>query len=126
MLPFPGGTVLTAGANFGPVPCGPARLAHRRRPRRRARIAGRLYRLPGGTPPAKPHQPQDDKARGRLMNRPELTPAAVRGPHGQHAPGPVRQPGPGVLILHDTTELDYAGLRAIPAPGPTGGGRDRG
>ncbi len=43
------------------------------------RIADRIYRHPGGTLPAKLHEPKDYKAMDRLMNRPEATHAAMLG-----------------------------------------------
>ena len=117
---------MTADANFGQVHFGQARLGHRRRTRCLVRIADLIYRHPGGTLPAKLHQPKDYKAMDRLMNRPEVTHAAVLAPHYQHTLGQMQQPGPVVLILHDTTELDYSGLLSITDLGPIGGSLNRG
>jgi len=113
-------------ASFGERHFGAARLGHRRRTRCLVRIAQQIYRHPGGTLPAKLHEPKDYKAMDRLMNRPEATHTSVLQPHAQQTRHQMQQtPGP-VLVLHDTTELDYSGLRSITDLGPIGGGLNRG
>ena len=93
---------------------------------RLACIADLIYRHPGGTLPAKLHDPKDYKAMDRLMNRPEVTHTAVLEPHRQRTLERMRQATGVVLVLHDTTELDYSGLRSISDLGPIGGGLNRG
>jgi hypothetical protein len=56
------------------------------------------------------------------MNRAETTHAAVLHCHRQHTAQQMRQANGVVLLLHDTTELDYSGLRSIAELGPIGGG----
>jgi hypothetical protein len=60
------------------------------------------------------------------MNRPEVTHAAVLESHRQCTLHQMRQAQGVVLVLHDTTELDYSGLRSITDLGPIGGGHNRG
>jgi hypothetical protein len=117
---------MTAVASFGEAHFGGAILGHRRRTQCLVRTADRIYRHPGGTLPAKLHEPKDYKAMDRLMNRPEVTHAAVLEPHRQRTLVHMRQAQGVVLVLHDTTELDYSGLRSITDLGPIGGGLNRG
>lgn len=117
---------MTTVASFGERQFGAACLGHRRRTQCLVRIADQVYRHPGGTLPAKLHEPKDYKAMDRLMNRPETTHAAVLEPHRQQTLGQMRQSAGVVLVVHDTTELDYSGLRSIPDLGPLGGGFNRG
>jgi hypothetical protein len=117
---------MTPVASFGERHFGAALLGHQRRTRCLVRIADQIYRHPGGTLPIKLHQPKDYKAMDRLMNRPETTHAAVVEPHRQYTLARMRQTPGVVLVLHDTTELDYSGLQSITDLGPIGGGLNRG
>jgi Transposase DNA-binding len=117
---------MTTPASFGQTHFGTAALGDPRRRRCLVRIADQIYRHPGGTLPAKLHQPKDYKAMDRLMNRPETTHAAVLEPHRQHTREQLARRDGVVLVLHDTTELDYSGLRSITDLGPIGGGLNRG
>jgi hypothetical protein len=113
-------------ATFGEKHFAAAALGHKRRTKCLVRIADRIYRHPGGTLPAKLHDPKDYKAMDRLVNRAEVTHAAVLEPHRQRTLEHMRQAKGVVLIVHDTTELDYTGLRSITDLGPIGGGLNRG
>src|SRR5437868_14767023 len=104
---------MKAVATFGERHFGNAVLGHQRRTQCLVRIADCIYRHPGGTLPAKLHNPKDYKAMDRLMNRPEVTHAAVIEPHRQQTLTQMRQSKGVVLVLHDTTELDYSGLHSI-------------
>jgi hypothetical protein len=117
---------MTTDASFGERHFGAAVLGHQRRTQCLVRIANQVYRHPGGTLPTKLHQPKDYKAMVRLMNRPETTHAAVLAPHCQYTHQRMQQSTGTVLVLHDTTELDYSGLQSIHDLGPIGGGLNRG
>lgn len=117
---------MTPVASFGERHFGAAALGHQRRTQCLVPIANQVYRHPGGTPPTKLHEPKDYKAMDRLMNRPETTHAAVLGPHRPYTRARMRQGTGTVLVLHDTTELDYSGLLSIRDLGPIGGGLSRG
>jgi hypothetical protein len=117
---------MTTAASFGQRHFGAALLGHQRRTHCLVRIADQIYRHPGGTLPAKLHEPKDYKAMDRLMNRPEATHQAVLEPHRQQTLARMRQTDGAVLVLHDTTELDYSGLRSIADLAPIGGGLNRG
>lgn len=116
----------TTVASFGETHFRRAVLGHQRRTRCLIRIADQIYRHPGGTLPTKLHAPKDYKAMDRLMNRPEVTHAAVLAAHRQRTLERMRQTPGLVSVLHDTTELDYSGLRSITDLGPIGGGLNRG
>jgi hypothetical protein len=117
---------MTTVASFGERHFGTALLGHHRRTQCLVRIAQQIYRHPGGTLPVKLHQPKDYKAMVRLMNRPETTHAAVLEPHRQQTLQRMRHANGIVLVLHDTTELDYSGLQSIRDLGPIGGSLNRG
>lgn len=116
----------TTLATFGAVHFGAADLGHRRRTKCLVRLADRIYRHPGGTLPTKLYEPKDYKSMDRLVNRPEVTHAAVLEPHRQRTLQRMRQAQGVTLIVHDTTELDYSGLLSINDLGPIGNGGGRG
>jgi hypothetical protein len=115
-----------ATTTFGASHFGGAQLGHKKRTECLIKIADRIYRHPGGTLPAKLHAPKDYKAMDRLMNRPEVTHAAVLAPHCERTLALMRQASGPVLVLHDTTELDYSGLKSIADLGSIGNGGCRG
>jgi hypothetical protein len=115
-----------AQTSFGTTHFGTAVLGDRRRTERLVQIADSIYRHPGGTLPHKLHRPSDYKAMVRLMNRREVTHAAVLRPHHERTLSQMRQAAEPVLVLHDTTELDYSGLTSIRDLGPIGNGGCRG
>src|SRR5262245_5531228 len=92
---------------FGQTHFGGCDLGHQQRNRCLVKIADAIYRHPGGTLPHKLHAPKDYKAMDRLMHRPEVTHAAVLAGHRQRTLDRMRQTAGPVLVLHDTTELDY-------------------
>jgi len=95
--------------SFGWSDFGDADLGDARRTRRLAALVDQLCRHPGGTLPDKLDRPADLRAFYRLMNRPEVTHAAVIGSHAEATRERVRALGAGavVLQLHDATELDF-------------------
>jgi hypothetical protein len=116
----------TFAPSFGETHFGACDLGHQQRTRCLVKIADAIHRHPGGTLPHKLHAPKDYKAMDRLMNRPEVTHPSVLQAHCQRTVERMRQADGPVLVLHDTTELDYSGLRSIPDLGSIGGNRGRG
>jgi hypothetical protein len=116
----------TFETSFGEAHFGAADLGHKQRNRCLVKIADAIHRHPGGTLPHKLHAPKDYKAMDRLMNRPEVTHDAVLQAHCQRTLGLMRQVDGPVLVLHDTTELDYSGLHSIADLGSIGGNLGRG
>jgi hypothetical protein len=112
--------------SFGETHFGACDLGHHGRNRCLVKIADVIHRHPGGTLPHKLHAPKDYKAMDRLMNRPEVTHESVLQAHCQRTLGLMRQADGPVLVLHDTTELDYSGLHSIADLGSIGGNLGRG
>ena len=117
---------MTTLTQFGATHFGVADLGHKKRTDCLIKIADLIYRHPGGTLPHKLHAPKDYKAMDRLMNRPEVTHAAVLQPHHARTRQLMRLVDGPVLVLHDTTELDYSGLKSIADLGSIGNGGGRG
>jgi len=117
---------MTTTASFGQTQFGSAALGHKARTACLVKIANRIHRHPGGTLPAKLHAPKDYKAMDRLMNRPEVAHASVLAAPCALTRQRMRDAAGVVLVLHDTTELDYSGLRSITDWGSIGGDLNRG
>ena len=119
-------TPCAAMPDFGQDHFGAADLGHKKRNACLVRVANALMRHPGGTLPDKLQSPADYKAMIRLANRPEVTHAAVLGPHIDRTFALLRQSDGPRLLIHDGTELDFSGLASIPTLGPIGNGHNRG
>jgi hypothetical protein len=105
---------------------GAAALGHRRRTQRLVELAAQIARHPEGTLPSK-LRPMQLKACYRLADQPRVTPAAVLAPHLSHTHRALTAAGPApVLILHDTTVLDFTDHPRLAGVGPVGDGRGRG
>lgn len=104
---------------------GQADLGHKKRNGCLLRVAERICRHPGGTLPNKMGGPTNYKAMDELMNRPEVTHASVLASHVRRTQERIQAIQGVVLLLHDTTELEYTGL-SIPELGPIGNGNRRG
>lgn len=122
---FPKTVERESARNFAQEHFGRAQLGHKKRNACLVRVARKICRHPGGTLPHKLANPADYKAMDALMNRPEVTHASVLAPHLQHTQEKIAARSGEVLIIHDTTELDYSGL-SIPELGPIGNGGGRG
>jgi hypothetical protein len=88
-------------------------LGHQGRNRCFERVAQQISRHPGGTLPDKLSNPADYAAMDRLMNRPETTHESVLTPHYQRTREKMEAHAGVVLILHDTTVLDYSGRKTL-------------
>jgi hypothetical protein len=88
-------------------------LGHKSRNRCFHRVAQQISRHPGGTLPDKLSNPSDYTAMDRLMNRPETTHEKVLESHGQRTLEKMQACPGAVLILHDTTVLDYSGKKSL-------------
>jgi hypothetical protein len=90
---------------------GAAELGHKARNRCLVRIAEAICRHPGGTLPSKLANPADYDAMDRLMNRPETTHASVLASHLTRTRELIASRTEVTLVLHDSTVLDYSGLK---------------
>jgi hypothetical protein len=111
--------------NFGAVHFGAANLGDPRRVDRLVHTADLLLQHPGGTFPQKLRNPADLKGFYRLLEGPTVTHGAVLEPHQHRTLEQMHRQDVVVLILHDTTVLDYSGLD-IPELGQVGDGHGRG
>lgn len=120
-------TSITDGtASFGQLHFGDAQLGDVRRTRRLVNIANAIIQHPGGTLPQKVHDPVPLDALYRLANRKEVTHAAVLEPHRQRTLKAMREADGPVLVIHDTTEIDYSSLTSLTELGQIGNGKGRG
>jgi Transposase DNA-binding len=113
-------------ASFGFLHFGEAQLGDVRRTRRLVQAADAIVQHPGGTLPQKLHDPYPLDAIYRLANRKEVTHEAVLEPHRQRTLRAMREAEGPVLLIHDTTELDYTSLISLTGLGQIGNGRGRG
>jgi hypothetical protein len=117
----------TTMACFGEEHFGGAQLGDARRQRRLVALATQMAKHPGGTLPSKLNNPADLKALYRLMSGDSVTHAGVLQPHIDRTLDQMRAHEGVVLILHDTTELDYSGLFSLKDElGQIGNGGGRG
>src|SRR3954447_978833 len=109
-----------AEANFQDAP-----LGDKRRTRRLIASAERLAERPEGSLPE--HFAWNPlRAVYRLCNRPEVTHPAVTAPHFERTQAEMAQVAAPVLVLHDTTELNFTTHGALTGTGPVGDGLGRG
>jgi hypothetical protein len=101
-----------------------AQLGNQQRTRRLVYSAARIARHPEK---AFPQVFNWNELRGfyRLGNQKQATVTTLQLPHWQHTRHAMRQ-HPLVLILHDTTELDFGSHQALRGAGPIGEGHGQG
>ena len=89
-------------------------------------MADTLRRHPGGTLPDKLNEPAELKAFYRLCNCDDVTHEAILAPHCCRTLQSLEGLQRHLLVLHDTTELDYTTLESLENLGKIGNGRGRG
>lgn len=105
---------------------GDAELGDARRTRRLVQVAGRMVSHPGGTLPQKMGEPADLKALYRLVDCDAVTHASVMETHRQLTLRRIRECKGVVLLIHDTTQLDYTGKHSLENLGQIAKGFHRG
>ena len=93
---------------FVPAYFGAVDLGHKSRNERFTRVAQQISRHPGGSLPDKLATPAGYAAMDRLMNRPEVTHAQILAAHRERTLAKMTATPGVVLLLHDTTVLDYS------------------
>jgi hypothetical protein len=116
----------TTYRSFGEEHFSDAVLGDARRTRRLVQLADRMIRHPGGTLPDKIKDPASLKALYRLMDRKTVTHDAILKPSRERTLQLMAQASGTVLVIQDTTELDFSGLRSIKELGRIGNGLTRG
>ncbi len=122
---FPTTVAPESASSFAHEHFGQADLGHKKRNGCLVRVAEKICRHPGGSLPNKLGNPTNYKAMDELMNRPEVTHASVLASPLRRTQERIQAAQGVVLLLHDTTELDYSGL-SIPELGPIGNSHGRG
>jgi hypothetical protein len=109
-----------AAAQFGAV-----ELGDRRRTQRAVRLAAQMARHPSASVPAQTGTWGEAKAGYRLFARAEVTFEALQTEHRRQTRVAAGEPGL-VLLIQDTSELDFTGHTAVADLGPIGDGGGRG
>ena len=102
-----------------------ASLGDRRRAARAVRLGAALAANPAASLPAQTQTWADLKAAYRLLNAPDVTPAALSTPPWTQTRAVAAGPEP-VLFIQDTTERDDTAHPPTRGLGPIGDGRGRG
>jgi hypothetical protein len=117
---------MVSGLSFGEAHFGTAQLGDRRRTKRLVELADRMVRHPGETLPIKISHPASLKACYRLMDCEPVTHESVLAPARERTLRRIEGVRETVLLIHDTTELDYTGLTSLDELGQIGNGSHRG
>lgn len=112
--------------SFGEMNFGHADLGDKRRTKRLVKLTDQMCLRPGGTLPQKLRNPADLQAFYRLMRKDDVTHEAILDSHRQVTLQRIKQQEGPVLVLHDTTELEYTTLKSLTKLGYIGNGHRRG
>ncbi|MBN9517688.1 transposase, partial [bacterium] len=117
----------TIPMSFGTQEFADVDLGDARRTRRLVRVADACLASPGRSLPDACHDPAAYQAALRLFRHPAVTHRAVLAPHQARTLDRAERHPDTVLIVHDTTELDFSGHRTLAGHlGPIGNGGGRG
>lgn len=114
------------GRSFGEVNFGAAVLGDLRRTKRLVRVADALVRYPGGSLPEKLRTPSELEALYHLMNCQTVTHETVLVPHRELTLRKIAEHEGPVLVIHDTTELDFTTRESLHDAGQIGNGSSKG
>jgi hypothetical protein len=103
----------TDPTSFGHIHFGSAQLGDRRRTRRLVHTANLIAQNPGGTLPQKLQSPAALDGLYRLAEAEAVTHEAVLEPHRQLTLQRMRDGDDVVLIVQDTTMLDFTSIRSL-------------
>jgi hypothetical protein len=105
---------------------GHAKLGDKRRTKRLVQLTDQMCLRPGGSLPQKLRNPADLHALYRLMDKEDVTHNAILDAHRQTTLHHIQQRKGPVLVLHDTTELEYTNRKSLTRLGQIGNGNRRG
>lgn len=117
---------MTQTPSFGELNFGHAQLGDRRRTKRLVQLVDQMCQRPGGTLPQKFRSPADLQAFYRLVRSDDVTHAAILGAHRQVTFEQIQRLETPVLVLHDSTELDFTTHKSLHRLGQIGSGTRRG
>lgn len=112
--------------SFGEMNFGHAELGDKRRTKRLVALADQMCLRPGGSLPQKLRSPADLHAFYRLMDKDDVTHEAILNSHRHATLGRMKELKGPVLVLHDTTELEYTKRTSLTELGQIGNGTRRG
>jgi hypothetical protein len=101
-------------------------LGDKRRTKRLVQLTDQMCMRPGGSLPQKLRKPADLQALYRLMACDQVTHERILAPHRSTAMDRVDAIDAPVLVIHDTTELDYTTRESLDELGQIGCGTRRG
>jgi len=113
-------------ASFGEMNFGHAELGDKRRTRRLVRVADAVARHPGGSLPVKMKDPAGLEALYHLMKCEQVTHETILAAHRKLTFQKIADHDGTVLVLHDTTELDFTRHESLKNTGQIGNGSRRG
>lgn len=117
---------MTLIKSFGEKNFGHAQLGDKRRTKRLVKLVDLMCARPGGTLPQKLRCPADLQAFYRLMRSDDVTHEAIIESHRKTTLERIEELDKPVLVLHDSTELDYTGHNSLNTLGQIGSGTRRG
>ena len=103
-----------------------ANLGDQRRTKRLVKLVDQMSTRPGGSLPQKLRHPADLQAFYRLMSCDQVTHQTILAAHRAATIEKVQQIDQPVLVIHDTTELDYTRRESLDELGQIGCGTRRG
>lgn len=112
--------------SFGEVNFGEAKLGDQRRTKRLVRVADALVRHPGGSLPEKLRCAGELDGLYHLMKGNTVTHEAILVPHRMRTLQRIADYNGPVLVIHDTTELDYTTHESLDDAGQIGNGFRKG
>ena len=117
---------MTQALSFGEQNFGHAELGDRRRTKRLASLVDQMSVRPGGTLPQKFRSPADLQAFYRLMSKEVVTHDAIMAAHRQATLARIDETDGRVLVIHDSSELEYTKRKSLTRLGQIGSGHRRG
>jgi hypothetical protein len=116
----------SAVLSFGQEHFAQADFGDQRLTRRAVMTADQILKHPGGTLPEKLNGEAELDGLYRLANNPKVTHEKMLEAHVAHTRQMMGDCSGVVLVIHDTTELDFSGLSSVTDFGPIGNGGCRG
>lgn len=112
--------------SFGEIHFGQAELGDRRRTNRLIRVADALVRHPGGSLPQRLRCSGELDGLYHLMKGKTVTHQSILEPHVAQTMQKIARCEGHVLVIHDTTELDFTSHKSLKDAGQIGNGSRRG
>jgi len=117
---------MTQALSFGERNFGHAELGDKRRTRRLVSSVDQMCVRPGGSLPQKFRSPADLQAFYRLMAKDDVTHEAIMEAHRSQTLERIDDVDGPVLVIHDSTELEYTKRKSLQRLGQIGSGHRRG